>query len=244
MNSYLYNNSFSSLLCLIYTLIKSDIVPLNIIREDNYIDNLFDEPVFYKLNEKEIMEYLKTKISLNILNTIYYAYLSNEEEKEMIIYDFIKNTLKYGNSILGRRNIDSVNEIIKMSHRVGNESHRMKGFLRFKKMKYFYYAEIEPTNNIIWLITKHFKERLSNEYWIIKDKRRDIYAIYDKKKTTYLKKDEVIKLNLDFSNDEMFFEDLWKTFFKTIAIKERENKKCQMNHMPKKYWNNMLEMED
>ena len=30
----------------------------------------------------------------------------------------------------------------------------------------------------------------------------------------------------------------------TISPKERENRKCQMNHMPKKYWKNMLEMSD
>ena len=54
---------------------------------------------------------------------------------------------------------------------------------------------------------------------------------------------DVIKLNLDLSNEEALFEDLWKTFFKTVAIKERTNLKCQMNHAPKKYWKNMLEME-
>ena len=40
------------------------------------------------------------------------------------------------------------------------------------------------------------------------------------------------------------FEDLWKTFFDTIGIKERENKRCQTNNMPKKYWQYMIEMED
>lgn len=244
MNSYLYDNNFSSLLCLCYTLIKSKITPDNIISEDEYIENLFDEPVFFKLDNKKIMKEIRNRINLNILNVLYYAYLSNTQSKELVIYDFIKNTLIYGNSIFGRRNIDSVNEVIKMSHRVGGEAHRMKGFTRFKKMKHFYYSEIEPTNNVIWIIARHFKERLSNEYWIIKDIKREIYAVYNKKKIIFLKKDEVVKLNLDFSKEEMLFEDLWKTFFKTVAIKERENKKCQMNHMPKKYWSNMLEMEN
>ena len=44
--------------------------------------------------------------------------------------------------------------------------------------------------------------------------------------------------------EEEFIEDLWKTFFKTVAIKERENLKCQRNFMPKRYWENMIEMED
>ena len=125
------------------------------------------------------------------------------------------------------------------------ETHHMKGFLRFKKMKNnFYYAEINPTNNIFSLITLHFKERFKSEYWVIKDVNRKIYAIYDLNRVIYLKDEDIIKLNLDLSVDETDVENLWKTFFKTIAIKQRENKKCQMNFMPKKYWNYIIEMED
>ena len=50
-----------------------------------------------------------------------------------------------------------------------------------------------------------------------------------------------IKLNLD--NTDNVWEDLWKVFFKTISIKSRENKRCQMSFMPKKYWQNIIEME-
>ena len=59
----------------------------------------------------------------------------------------------------------------------------------------------------------------------------------------FLKKD-IIKLNLELSNDELFCENLWKEFFNTIGIKERKNLKCQMNFMPKKYWKNIIEMEN
>lgn len=33
-------------------------------------------------------------------------------------------------------------------------------------------------------------------------------------------------------------------FFKTIGINERKNKKVQINFMPKKYWEYIIEMED
>ena len=33
-----------------------------------------------------------------------------------------------------------------------------------------------------------------------------------------------------------------RRFYDTIAIRERENPRCRMNHMPKKYWKNMVEM--
>ena len=50
-------------------------------------------------------------------------------------------------------------------------------------------------------------------------------------------------IDLNYNNKEKNTEELWKSFFKTIAIKERENRKCQQNFMPKKYWQNILEME-
>ena len=36
---------------------------------------------------------------------------------------------------------------------------------------------------------------------------------------------------------------LWKRFYDTIAIRERENPRCRMTHMPKRYWNTMTEFQ-
>lgn len=243
MNDYLYDGIYSSLLSLIYTLIKSNTNPNSIKSEEEYQSNLFMEPIYLKLENKALVDKLKKEVSMLVLYEAYYVFLSNIDNKEMIIYGFIKNAIKYKNTIFYRRDIDVVSETLRISNQVKGEAHRMKGFLRFKKMNNFYYATMEPTHNIIWIITRHFKERLKDECWIIKDSKRGIYAIYDTKKVTYLKENDVIKLNLNLSNEEALFEDLWKTFFKTVAIKERTNLKCQMNHAPKKYWKNMLEME-
>lgn len=244
MNDYLYDGKYSSLLALVYTLISHNSIPNDIKSENNYIPNLFIKPVYFKLENTKLVSILKSKLSMNIIYTAYYAFLADYNNKEMIIYEFIKNALIYKDTIFYRKNIDSVIQILKLSHQVKTEAHRIKGFLRFKKMKNFYYATMEPTHNIIWIITKHFKERLKNECWVIKDSKRNIYAIYDLKSITYLKEEDIVKLNLDLSDDENLFEELWKSFFKTVSIKERENRKCQMNHMPKKYWKNMLEMSD
>ncbi|WP_438268608.1 DUF4130 domain-containing protein [Mediterraneibacter gnavus] len=36
---------------------------------------------------------------------------------------------------------------------------------------------------------------------------------------------------------------MWKGFFKTISIKERENLKCQRTHIPVKYRKNVTEFQ-
>ena len=242
---YLYDGNFKSLLVLVFNLIKFNKIPLDIKNELEYEPNLIDDPVYInvKFTSKSTNYFIKMLPS-NIYLRVYYVYLSNNKNKEMIIYKFVKNYLIYRESIINRRNIESVNELISVSRYVGSEAHKLKGFLRFKKMKNFYYAEIEPTNNVIRILANHFKRRLSNEYWIITDTKRGIYALYDKEKITYLNKEDILKLNLELSADEIFFEKLWKEFFNTISIKERNNLKCQMNFMPKKYWNNIIEMED
>lgn len=44
------------------------------------------------------------------------------------------------------------------------------------------------------------------------------------------------------TESEKEFQGLWKIFFQTIAIKERTNKRLQMQYMPKKYWKDLVEM--
>ena len=46
------------------------------------------------------------------------------------------------------------------------------------------------------------------------------------------------------SEKELKYERLWKVFFESITIKERENPKCQQNHLPLRCREGMPEMTD
>ena len=243
-NIYLYDGSFESLLTLIMTIIYFKDNPKDINREEDYIPNLFDTPVNLKL-DKEKLKLLKSKVSKKIISIAYYVYLSNDSHKELVIYYFLKNALIYKETVINHRNLNCVNKALSLSSRVSREAHKLKGFLRFRKMQdNFFYAEVFPDNNVLGILASHFKNRLSNEYWLIKDVKRKIYAFYDLENVTFLKEEDILKLNLDLNKDEREFEDLWKIFFETIGIKSRSNPKVQMNFMPKKYWDYILEMED
>lgn len=245
-NIYVYDGGFISFISLVVELFKRKIIPDDIKLINSYDKGLFDNEIFIRVElEKENIELIKTKLSKEALYCIYNVFLSNNKDKEMIIYNFLKYFFKYKNKVFGMVRIEPVNESIKISKYVRSEAHKLKGFLRFKKMKNnFYYGEITPTNNIIGILSNHFSKRLKEDYWIIKDTSRNIYSIYDKKKVTYLTENEVVSLNLESSDKEELIEDLWKTFHKTVAIASRENRRCQQNFMPKKYWKNMLEMEN
>ena len=245
-NIYIYDGGFISFISLVVELIKRKVKPDNIKLIDSYQKSLFDNEIIINIdNYKENIELIKKRISKEVEYIIYNVFLSNDDNKEILIHNFLLAYFKYGNKVFYLRRIDSVNKCLNISKRVRGEAHKLKGFLRFSLMNNnFYYGEISPDNNVIGILSNHFKKRLKEEYWIIKDINREIYAIYDKKDIYYLTDEEVVSLNLDKGKEECLIEDLWKTFHKTVAIPSRKNLRCQQNFMPKKYWKNMLEMEN
>ena len=45
------------------------------------------------------------------------------------------------------------------------------------------------------------------------------------------------------SDNDKLFQDLWRTYFKAICIRERTNPKKQLNDMPRRYWKYMTEKQ-
>ena len=97
MHSYLYDGTFKSLLDLISKLIKLKTKPLDIKEKENFRPNILDDVIELELNMD--FDISKIKVSKNIMKTIYYVYLSNDEHKELIIYYFLLNALKYQDKI-------------------------------------------------------------------------------------------------------------------------------------------------
>ena len=45
------------------------------------------------------------------------------------------------------------------------------------------------------------------------------------------------------SPEEVAFRRMWKRYYDTVAIAQRENPVCRRTHMPKRYWNWLTEMQ-
>ncbi len=243
-NIYLYDGNFQKLLSLLIYLLKNKIKPTNI-KLKNYNGSLFDYLINLDLNYKNVIDIFIKEFGYYNFQLIYNVFISNEENKEIIIYYYLLNYSKYREKLPQMRNLKCVREVLRISKKVKNEAHRFKGFLRFKELKnHILYATMSPDNNIIEILSLHFKKRLKNEYWLIKDEKRKIISIYDKKEFYILSENNINLTDLILSENELEIEDLWKTFYSTISIKERQNDRCRMNFMPKKYWQYILEVSD
>ncbi len=123
------------------------------------------------------------------------------------------------------------------------EAHRLKGLARFMQIgDNLFYSSVHPDNNVIEILGKHFIRRYPTQNFILHDKNRNIAMLYNQKEYTIIDIPSNFKLP-SISEEEKAFEHLWKTFFNTIAIKERTNKRLQMQYMPKKYWQDLTEMD-
>lgn len=241
---YIYDGTFISLLTLINYLIKNKIKPYDI-KDESYSPSLLEETFYPRLFDDTLAERIIDKIGIFSFKVVYYVFLSSNNNKEILIYYFLLNSLKYKEKICYMRNLKCVSECLKISQYVTRENHKYKGFVRFKELNTkVLYSEIEPENDILFLLCTHFKKRLKNERFIIRDLKRNIIGIYDKEKMYILDSTELMDKTLKLSDEENDYQEMWKEFYKTIGIKERKNDRCRMNFMPKKYWKHILEMED
>ena len=140
----------------------------------------------------------------------------------------IRRKLKHGEAI-------AHNAFTKISRRLGNESCRFKEAVRFHEVrKNLFVAHIEPKSKICITLGPPFEDRMPSENWMIVDDVNKEAVIHPKNEHFYLRiltSQELEALQeTERLNDE--YTDLWKVFFDSISIKERENYRCQRNHSP------------
>ena len=150
--------------------------------------------------------------------------------------------------------------------RVLHEQLRMKQFIRFQKAKDgTYLAVVSPDHNVLPLITDHFSDRFNDQPWLIYDAKRHYGYYYSLtpgpsprgegrgNKVIRVTFEDEAAVPFDLSNGKMdadvlsdndkLFQDLWRTYFKAICIKERMNPRKQLSDMPRRYWKYMTEKQ-
>ncbi|MCB2288183.1 TIGR03915 family putative DNA repair protein [Clostridium sp. CS001] len=243
MLRYIYDGSFDGFLYVIY-LCYYDKVPESIEKDSTYNFNILFEDKVIKtdmVKSKKVYDAIVEKISEDTLINVYQGFLSESPEIELKLLKYVQMGFKLGSKINDLLSDETVREVQKYSSKVAFETHRFLGLVRFQEFKGILYAAIEPSYNILELLGNHFKERLTNEKWIIHDVKRKIGIVYENNQWM-LRELKFDKLE-STDKEELFYQNLWKAFHKSIAIKERTNERLQMQHMPKKYWNNLIEMK-
>lgn len=135
--------------------------------------------------------------------------------------------------------IDDTSDIVD-----GGDDACMSGELRLAKMgTLMYVAHIEPKSKLIVTLGPVFADRMPSEHWMIIDDVHREAVIHPANEHYYFRKltEEELDRLLETEKENDHYTDLWKVFFDSIAIEERENYRCQRNLMPKWYRTHAVE---
>jgi probable DNA metabolism protein len=225
---------------MVYT---SKIFPKKIVKE--YSPQIFDEVYYIQSDEdiaKRVYAGLENKFEKIFLQKIQHTFLCDTKEYEMHLLNYIIGGFKQQSNLLDISNqdvyfIDSIQkELFKMAH-------KYKGFIRFQELATKeMFAVIEPKYNILPLVVQHFVGRYKYQDFIIYDSKRSIALIY---LNQVVKIENIVGIDdLRYSDSEQEYQKLWKSFFKSVSIKERENSKLQQNFIPLWYRKHLTEFID
>lgn len=140
---------------------------------------------------------------------------------------------------------DYVNKAYALGRAAWNEEHHLKGFVRFQELENgILYSKIGPKNNVLTFLMPHFADRFPGEHFMIYDEGRQLFGIHPAMHSWYLLQSSELEEQTrapQLSEEEYQYQELFRHFCHTIAIKERENPKLQKNLLPLRFREYMVE---
>ena len=240
---YQYDGSFDALLCCIYESYTQKERPTAIIRDGDIEPGLFEVRTVpaVRAHAERVSRSLR-KLSPDVLPLLRRVFLTCLPEKELAIYRFVAKLYREGPKYLTRLNDDAYQPLLRAVRHMSTEVEHLRGFVRFSIHDGILSAEIEPKNRVLPLLRGHFCDRYYNESFFIYDRTHHEALLYAGGVSRIVPLDSFEPAPPDA--EESNYRRLWKRFYDTIAIRERENPRLRMSNMPKRYWNTMTEFQD
>lgn len=200
-------------------------------------ETLFDEYIHVDADEakaNKVIDSVNLKISSEFYREMAFTSLACERDIPDNIYRMMILGFAYGPRVLEMLQYKDVIRNREIKCRVLREAERFQECIRFHQVGNVYVAHIEPKSRVAYYLGPVFQDRMPSEnFVIIDDVHRD--AVFHQTDNDYfmrkLTEDEIEQsVRTEAANDA--FTDLWKVFFNSVAIKERNNPRCQLSHSP------------
>ncbi len=240
---FLYDGSLAGFYTCIHVAIYDRELPLFIWKEDQGQQSLFftkKVDTHFEKGEK-VRNSLQTQLGSQGLYLIESVFFSCLEEKEKYLLTFILKAYQKGRNLLQTLEDPAVYPLYTAQRHLHGEVHAFEGFVRFEEVENILVSKIKPKNFVLPFLLDHFSSRYPEERWMIFDETHKMALCYEKGKHELI---EMKEINIQKSQEEKAWQNLWKSFYETLSIKERENPLRRMNHMPKRYWSNLVEMQE
>ncbi len=241
---YIYDGSYPGLLCCVYQAFARKEDPMLIWSFDQ------EQPCLYPVREiktapeqaDRVQGGIHYKLGFAAERWVWDTWYSDLENRETAILDFLKFGFRQGPSVMGMSGHPMVAPVFAASRALRNEAHLLTGFVRFSQIGGVLVSTVQPKNFVLPFLESHFTERLPREQFIIYDQTHHCALIYAHEKSKIV---DMENLELPApTQKEQNWACLWKQFYDTVEIQQRHNPRCQMTHIPKRYWSCVQELTD
>lgn len=256
MTVYTFDGTMDGLLTAVFDAYSLKEQPEQLLKTGDALP-LFCEHTYHVTTDDEksrrVWTGLEKQLPLEAMKLISVSWLSELSELSTPLFQYICKVFRQGD--ISKNFADSdVLTVTNIARRVLHEQLRMKQFIRFQKAKDgTYLAVVSPDHNVLPIIIDHFQDRFNDQPWLIYDARRHYGFYYDGQAAIRItfENEASVPFNLSngklseevLSSDDQLLQNLWRTYFKAICIKERMNPRKQLQDMPRRYWKYMTEKQ-
>ncbi|MCL2342625.1 MAG: TIGR03915 family putative DNA repair protein [Firmicutes bacterium] len=240
---YVYDGSFDGFLCCVYESVYGGEFPLQITAALTQETLLPVREIATDMEKaRRVLASIPRKISSRALELTQCVFLSCLEEREVKLLRALLRGYREGGRLYASLGDADIAALLAAERHLLSEAHLLKGFVRFADYGGDLVGTITPKNFVLPFLANHFAARYDNENWLLFDKTHQAALIHENRRVRLISAAHVDMPEL--SEEEARYRSLWKHFYDTVAIEARINPRCRMTHMPKRYWENMLEVRD
>lgn len=251
---FTYDKTFEGLLTVVFDAYDRKIFPHALQSEQEPLPLFCEQTIDVKTDEhraQRVWKGLEKKLSPAGLAVITTAWQSELPGIDLLLFRYIRKAIDSPLSIELNFGDPDVLEATKIGKKVTQERHRVVQFTRFQKASdNTFFAALEPLYNVLPLAIGYFQDRFADQKWIVYDLKRAYGYYYDLHSVTEIRFDtplpHLITGKLDetlMAEDEKLFQQLWKTYFKSISIKERTNPRLHRQNLPARFWKYLTEKQ-
>ena len=136
-----------------------------------------------------------------------------------------------------------VRSVLDAAYRVDHEIHRLMGLLRFSpRPDGVWLARCAPDNFILPVFADHFSLRFGEAPWAIIDEKRNcaLVRLYNKETCFGSLHSFPFLSGQDLPEDN--WEELWRSYHRSVNIENRKNPALRLQFMPRRYWKYLPEL--
>ncbi len=235
---YCYDGSLTGLLCLYRHLLLERPVVEQISTRPADQPCLFGSETSIATDQtvaEQFWQQLQQRLSPHSRKLVRCCLLADHPQQELLLYRYLVLEAEQGSRVNGMLAHPAVAPAWKLAQQVGREAHRYLGFVRFQQVEGgLYLSVIAPDHRILLMIGEHFRQRFSDQQWLIHDQRHGEGILYDCTKQEWLLLPMELHAQPTATPQELQFQALWRSYFQTLAIPERENRTLQQGKVPLK----------